>query len=396
MTIRKSGCLGRRIMRTLAGCVAVLALLAGQGAAAQTAVDSATATKIDAVFADHSRPDMPGYAVGIVRDGQVLYAKGYGAANLDDRTPITADTAFHLASLSKQFTASALAILIGEGKVSLTDPVGKYIPQARRYGPGLQIRHLVYMTSGLVDYNDVKRPNGDPWFSDSYFDIDDAIRSSLSRPLAFRPGTRWAYRNINFMLIARIVEKVSGQSLHDFLQTHMFTPLGMTATLVDDDTTEVIPHRAIGYAPRSPLIVGELHKVGIKARSDGDWVRLNRVSPHYGGSGVFSTIDDVAKWEDNFDHPKAGGAGYVALMYRTEKFRHDKVDDAFGLVWRDEDGVKRLDYSGEDLDTNTYMAHFPDSHLSVICLSNMLTGDCEGHARQVIAILTSAGWFSAK
>lgn len=366
-------------------------LLAAHAAAAQATLDAATAAKIDAVFADYAKPDTPGYAIGVVRDGEVLYGHGYGDANLDDGVAITPDTAFHLASLSKQFTASALAVLILEGKVSLDDPVEKYIPQAHRYGPALQIRHLVYMTSGLVDYSDVPRLNGDPWFSDSYFDIDDAVKSSLSRPLAFRPGTQWAYRNINFMLIAKIVEKVSGQSLHDFLHDRMFVPLGMDATLVDDDTTQLIPHRAIGYAPRSALIVGELGKVGIKARHDGAWVRLNRVSPHYGGSGVFSTIDDLARWEDNFDHPGVGGAPYATMMYRTERFRHDKVNDAFGLVWRDYNGLKMLDYSGEDLDTNTYMAHFPASHVSVICLSNMLTGDCENRAHLVIDILLAAG-----
>ena len=377
-------------MRLLAIAFAGLALAVGQPARAQM-LDPATAQKIDAVFADRSGLDGPGYAVGVVRDGRVLYARGYGAANLDDDVAITPDTAFHLASLSKQFTASALAVLIEDGKVSLTDPVGKYIPQAKRYGPGLQVRHLVYMTSGLVDYTDVKRPSGEPWFSDDYFDIDDAVRASLSRPLAFRPGTQWAYRNINFMLIAKIVEKVSGQSLHDFLRAQFFAPLGMNATLVDDDATEIIPHRAVGYAPRSAQIVGELHKVGIKARSDGAWVRLNRVSPHYGGSGVFSTIDDLARWQDNFDHQKAGGAGYVGLMYRTERFSHDKVNDAFGLVWRDYNGLKMLDYAGEDLDANTYMAHFQANHIGIICLSNMLSGDCEGRAHKVMDILLQAG-----
>jgi CubicO group peptidase (beta-lactamase class C family) len=358
-------------------------------------LDIPTQQRIDTVFADHAHPDSAGFAVGVVRDGQVIYAHGYGQSNLDDAVAITPDTAFHLASLSKQFTAAALAVLIQEGRVSLTDPVEKYIPAARRYGPSLQIRHLVYMTSGLVDYNSVKRPSGDPWFSAYYFDIDTAIKSSLSQPLAFKPGTHWAYRNINFMLIAKIVETVSGQSLHDFLKARFFSPLGMDSTLVDDDTTELIPHRAIGYGPRSPEIVAELHKLGIKARDDGRWVRLNRISPHYGGSGVFSTILDLAKWQDNFDQPRAGGISYVGFMYRTERFQHEKVNDAFGLVWRDYRGLKMLDYSGEDLDANTYMAHFPDTHISVICLSNILTGNCESRAHAVMDILAETGLLAA-
>ena len=367
----------------------------GQIASAQGALDAQTSARIEAVFSSAVDRTGPGYAVGILQNGKVLYAAGFGRANLDDGIAITPRTVFHLASLSKQFTGSAIALLTLDGKLRLDDPVGKYIPEARRYGPQLQIKHLVYMTSGLVDYTAVKRPNGDPWFSDSYFDIDDALNASLSQPLQFTPGQQWAYRNINFMLLARIVEKVSGQSLADFLKDRMFGPLGMSQTLVDDDTTQVIPHRAVGYAPRSAQIVDELHKVGIKARKDGDWVRLNRVSPHYGGSGVFSSIEDLAKWEDNFDHPKVGGDEYVSLMYRTARFEHPKANDAFGLVWRDLHGVRFLDYAGEDLDANTYMAHFPDSHLAVVCLSNMLTGDCEAKAHLVMEMLISTGLLKA-
>jgi CubicO group peptidase (beta-lactamase class C family) len=366
----------------------VLAVLV-QGAAAQAELDAGVIARIDTVFAGAASHQGPGYVLGVVKDGKLLYAKGFGSANLDDGIAITPKTAFHLASLSKQFTASAVALLVLDGRLRLDDPVERYIPEARRYGPRLRIEHLVYMTSGLVDYTAVKRPNGDPWFSDSYFDINDALNASLSQPLAFEPGQQWAYRNINFMLLARIVEKISGQSLAAFLKERMFEPLGMTQTLVDDDSTQVIPHRAVGYAPRSARIVEELHKVGIKARDDGDWVRLNRVSPHYGGSGVFSSIDDLAIWEDNFDHPRVGGQAYVSLMYRTARFRHAKVNDAFGLVWRDFHGQRMLDYAGEDLDANTYMAHFPDSHSSIVCLSNILTGDCEAKAHAVMEILVS-------
>ena len=362
-----------------------------QVASAQGSLDAQTISKIDTLFGNSVRRQGPGYAVGVTRDDQILYAAGYGNANLDDGVAITPGTSFHLASLSKQFTASAVALLILEGKLRLDDPVEKFIPEARRYGPQLQVRHLLYMTSGLVEYTAVKRPNGDPWFSDSYFDIDDALRASLSQPLEFQPGQQWAYRNINFMLLARIVEKISGQSLARFLDERMFRPLGMKQSLVDDDSTQVIAHRAVGYAPRTPRIVEELRKVGIKARTDGDWVRLNRVSPHYGGSGVFSSVEDLAKWADNFDHPRVGGRDYVSLMYQTTRFQHPKVNDAFGLVWREFRGTRILDYAGEDLDANTYMAHFPESHVTVICLSNMLTGDCEAKAHAVMEMLFSEG-----
>jgi CubicO group peptidase (beta-lactamase class C family) len=378
--------------------LAFLAVLACHFSSAhgQYTLTADVAAQVKSHFAPLVKPGGPGYAVGVIKDGQVLYAAGFGDANLDDDIAITPHTVFHLASLSKQFTASAIALLIEDGKLRLDDPVEKYIPEAKRYGPALQIKHLIYMTSGLVDYTDVKRPSGDTWFSDWYFDIDDAVSASLSQPLAFKPGTDWAYRNINFMLLAKIVEKISGQPLSTYLRERMFRPLGMASTLVDDDSTQVVAHRAVGYAPRSAQIVQELRKVGVKARDDGAWVRLIRVSPHYGGSGVFSSIEDLARWEDNFDHPKVGGEAYVNLMYRTERFKHPKANDAFGLVLRDFHGLKMYDYSGEDLDTNTYMAHFPASHVSVVCLSNMLTGDCESHAHAVMELLMRQGGLLAE
>ena len=142
----------------------VLLILAAlvQSAAAQDPLNARTTSKIDALFASFVSRQGPGYAVGVIKDDQVLYAAGYGNANLDDSVAITPKTSFHLASLSKQFTASAITLLILDGKLQLDDPVEKYIPEARRYGPQLQIKHLVYMTSGLVDYTAVKRANGDP------------------------------------------------------------------------------------------------------------------------------------------------------------------------------------------------------------------------------------------
>src|ERR1700733_8631327 len=121
--------------------------------AAPAWITATTEAKIDKVFAEYARPDSPGYVLGLMKDGELVFAKGYGQANLDDGIPITPHTAFHLASLSKQFTGAAIALLILEHKIALTDPVSKYIPEAAKYGDGLRIEHLVYMTSGLHEYN---------------------------------------------------------------------------------------------------------------------------------------------------------------------------------------------------------------------------------------------------
>ena len=338
-------------------------------------------------------PASPGYAVAVIKDGNFALSRGYGLANLDDGIPITPETSFHLASLSKQFTGAAIALLILEHKIALTDPVSKYIPEVAKYGDGLRIEHLVYMTSGLHEYTDLPRTSGDPWMTFYYFTRDEAIATAL-RPehLEFAPGTQWAYRNINYMLLTKIVEVVSGESFSTFMKERIFTPLGMSHTEIDDDTTEIIPHRATGYAPRAdPRVIKELAAVGVAIKPGDGWVRLVRVSPHFGGSGVFTTLDDLLAWDNNWYTQKLAGQEFTDLMNRRQKFEYDKDNDAFGLVWRTRYGHAMLDYSGGDTDTSTYMARFPDQHVTVICLSNMPLGDAEGKADAVLDLLHTWG-----
>jgi CubicO group peptidase (beta-lactamase class C family) len=344
-------------------------------------------TDIDRLFLEP--PGSPGYAVAVIKDGEFAFAKGYGLANLDDGIPISIDTSFHLASLSKQFTAAAIALLILDHKIALADPVSKYIPGVAKYGNGLRIEHLLYMTSGLHEYTDLPRKSGLPWMTFYYFTRDEAIATALAPDqLEFAPGSQWAYRNINYMLLTRVVEVVSHQPFALFMHDRIFAPLGMSHTEINDDTTEVIPHRATGYASRSdPRVVKELADVGVTINRGGGWVRLVRVAPHFGGSGVFTTLKDLLLWDRNWYATNLGGPQFTKLMNKREKFQHDKDNDAFGLVWRSLYDLPMLDYSGGDTDTSTYMARFPDQHITIICLSNMPLGDAEGKADAVLDLL---------
>jgi len=347
--------------------------------------------RIDQLFA---RPtNSPGYAVALIKDGAFAFDRGYGLADLDNEIPVTPRTSFHLASLSKQFTGAAIALLTLDHKIALTDPVAKYIPEASKYGEALRIEHLVYMTSGLHEYTDVPRASGVPWMTFYYFTRDEAIAAAL-RPehLEFVPGTQWAYRNTNYLLLTKIVEVVSHQTFAEFMRDRIFTPLRMSHTEINDDTTDIIPHRATGYALRSdPRVVRELASVGVAIKPGDGWVRLVRVSPHFGGSGVFTTLDDLLLWDRNWYTASLAGPGFAELMNRRQKFQHDKDDDAFGLVWRSRYGHSMLDYSGADIDASTYMARFPDQHLTIICLSNMPLGDAEGKADALLDLLHDWG-----
>src|SRR5688572_30937002 len=149
------------------------------GLLAQHGLDEVDVRQIDAIFTPFDHDGSPGYAVGVVKNGKLVYARGFGRADLDYNTPITPRTSFHLASLSKQFTAAAVALLILDGKLSLDTPVADFFPEVKKYGADLRIKHLIYFTSGLQEYMSLPRSSGKPWFSFHYFTIDEAIATSL-------------------------------------------------------------------------------------------------------------------------------------------------------------------------------------------------------------------------
>jgi CubicO group peptidase (beta-lactamase class C family) len=225
-----------------------------------------------------------------------------------------------------------------------------------------------------------------------YFTRDEAIATALGPDqLEFVPGTKWAYRNINYMLLTKIVEVVSHQPFAVFMRDRVFGPLGMSHSEINDDSTEVIPHRATGYALRSdPSVLKELASVGVSIKPGDGWARLVRVAPHFGGSGVFTTLEDLLLWDWNWYTASLSGPQFTELMNKRMKFEHDKDNDAFGLVWRSLYGHPMLDYSGGDTDASTYMARFPEQHFTIICLSNMPLGDTEGKAHAMLELLH--GW----
>jgi CubicO group peptidase (beta-lactamase class C family) len=340
-----------------------------------TPLSSPLVTQIDAIFAPFDHDGSPGYALGVVKDGQLIFAKGYGRANL--------------ASLSKQFTAAAVALLILDGKLTLETPVVTFFPEIAHFKTDLRIKHLIYFTSGLPEYTSLPRTNGSPWFSYFYFTTDEAIATTLRAPaLEFAPGSRWEYSNVNFMLLAKIVERVSGLPLSEFLQRRVFTPLGMRSTQLDDDSSIVIPNRATGYFDRSSSDSRvQLDSVGVHIRDGTGYAQLLRVSPHYGGSGVFSTVEDLALWNENFESNRLAGVAFTRQMLQRVRFAHDKDNDAFGLVFGSIAGREMIWFSGGDLDTSTYMARIPSEHLAIICLSNMPTGNSENKAQQVLSLI---------
>jgi CubicO group peptidase (beta-lactamase class C family) len=305
---------------------------------------------------------------------------------------------FNVASLSKQFTAACLALTILDGKVRLEDTAAAYVPALAKYhragGAPILVKHLVYMTSGLPDYYTVPRKNGRTWSPYDQFTVDDAIAASLAADtLKFRPGTRWDYSNVNYMLLTKVVEKASGLPFADFADRRLFRPLGMAHTQVNADFTAVVPHRALGYNPRTPGVVAQARKEGWYVREGAGryaWVTNPRTSPHYGGSGVHTTLEDLARWDRNFHTQRFGGRAFFDLMHRRERFAHPKDNDAFGLVLGRYKGLNTVWYAGGDLGFSSYMLRFPDQRTTVIVLSNLGDGNTTKYARAVADLVLAS------
>lgn len=333
---------------------------------------------IDRLFADFEADDRPGYAIGIYKNGQAILTKSYGIANLDYGIPITAQSVFNVASISKQFTAACAAQLMLTGQLSLEDNAAKFIPELDKYPHKIKIKHLIYMCSGLKEYYRQPRPTGLDWNPAHYFTIDTAIQASLSQAeLNYPPGSQRSYSNINYMLLAKIVEKISGMSLDEFAQKHLFEPLGMTNTHFNIDETSVVPNRVIGYNYRNQeqgKTAGFHHHI--------------RNSPHYGGSGLHTTVEDLAKWNANFiSKEKLGGQAFYDLMHQTMKFEFERNNEGFGLGINQYKGLDIVQYDGGDQGFSSYVGRFQEEGITIICLSNLGTGRCWNYGHALIDIV---------
>ena len=334
--------------------------------------------KIDQLFSSFDAEDSPGYAIGVYKEGKALYERGYGIANLDYDIPISAQSVFNVASVSKQFTAACIALLILDGQLSLEDNAADFIPELKKYPHEIKIKHLIYMCSGLKEYYTLPRATGLDWNPAHYFTIDTAITVVLNEAdLAYRPGSNRSYSNINYMLLARIVEKISGMRFDEFAHKRIFEPLKMNNTHFNVDETQVVKNRVIGYNYRNQE---EGKKAGFHHHV--------RNSPHYGGSGLHTTVEDLAKWNANFfSKEKLGGKAFYDLMHQTMKFEFERNNEGFGLGINKYKGLDLVQYDGGDQGFSSYVGRFPEEGLTFVCLSNLGTGNCWRFGHQMIDIV---------
>jgi CubicO group peptidase (beta-lactamase class C family) len=325
------------------------------------------AVKVDKLFAEWNKPDSPGCALAVVQDGKVVYQKGYGVANLDYGTPIKPNTVFHVASVSKQFTTFCIQLLVKEGTLSLADDVRKYLPELHDFGKKITIAHLIYHTSGLRDQWDLLALAG--WrFDDLITEQDILDLVWRQRQLNFEPGAEYAYCNTGYTLLAVIVKRLSGKSLQEFAQERIFTPLGMTSTRFQEDYRNPVKQRAYSYEP------GENGAFRYSALS----------FSNVGATSLFTTAEDLAKWDRNFYDAAVGGSDVVALMHVPGKRNNGKtIAYASGLILGAYRGLKTVEHAGADAGYRSVLLRFPEERFSVIVLANLGTFNPPGVARQV-------------
>jgi CubicO group peptidase (beta-lactamase class C family) len=347
-----------RFSLLLVVCPALFAPLAG----AQTDLGPS----IDKVFARFDRTT-PGCAVGLARDGRMLYAHGYGMANLEYDVPLTDSTVLESGSVAKQFTASAVVFLAQDGKLSLDDDIRKYLPEVPSFGRPITIRNLLTHTSGLRDQWGLLGIEGLGPGTQVHSPATTLDLVAHQKMLNFPPGSEYLYSNTGYALAGLIVERVSGRTLNEFTQERLFRPLGMTHTQWRDDFTKVVPNRATAYT----FARGAFHT---------DMPFTNMI----GNGGLLSTVGDLMKWNENLDRPTVGGSSYVAAMQTRMQLTNGKtIPYALGLIVADRDGVREVSHSGSTAGYQTFLARYPDQRVSVAVWCNTTTANPTVLAHQV-------------
>jgi CubicO group peptidase (beta-lactamase class C family) len=330
------------------------------------------ATEIDTIFARFGRPGatLPGCEVGVYRAGAIVFSKGYGYADVEHDAPITETTPFYSASLSKQFTAAAVLLLVADGKISLDDDVRKYIPELPDFGKRITLDHLLHHTSGLRDYHLLLLLEG--------LNEEDVITRreilwllSHQRSLGFAPGSRFSYSSSGYVLLAEIVARVAGESFGSFLAKRVLEPLGMTGSLVREDHARPIPRRAIGYT----------------LGSDGEIRSWMGNLEYDGSSNLVTTTRDLAKWDANFYDPKVGGQALIDAMRMRGKLTDGTVlEYAMGLQEWETHGLHVEEHNGAFAGYRTIITRYPSERLTVSVLCNTTEADADDLAAKVAAV----------
>lgn len=338
---------------------------------AQPSADSISKLS-DSVFHQFNTTKGPGCAVAFIKEGKVVFKKGYGLASLEYGIPITTSTVFDIASLSKQFTGLAISTLLQEKKIFLDDNIRKYLPQVPDFGQPITVSHLVHHTSGLRDWPEALAFAGYKW--EDVMSFNDILRMVQNqKELDFAPGTAYSYSNTGYNLLAAIVEKVTGKSFRTWTVQNIFTPLNMPSALFLDTHTEVIKNMAFSY--RS---------------SPGGFLKAPSQLTAYGSSSMFTSLDDFIKWAIHLQQAwTKEDPVYNRMREGSILANGDKVLYGFGLVEGKYRGLTTLSHTGSWAGYRSLSLYFPDQNAAIILFGNAAELNIELGYRLADAVLAN-------
>jgi CubicO group peptidase (beta-lactamase class C family) len=356
----------------------VLLLCVAPVASAQS--KNASASRLDALFADFTGHNVPGAGVLVIQDNKVVYEKSFGMANLQQKRRATSKTNYRLASVSKQFTAMAILILAQRKKLSLDGRLTDYFPDFPAYGREIRVRHLLNHTSGLPAYEEHMPPGEEPVVDADVLEI----LKKVEKPY-FAAGTQFRYSNSGYALLALIVEKVSGQPFPEFLRANIFKPVGMNGTVMN---VRAAPpgedRRAYGYSKR-----------------DGAWERTDQSRTSYvlGDGGIYSSGHDLRKWVRALDEARlvrretwneAMSASTAARPLGEDRSATSSADEdvGYGFGWfvSRYRGTNAVWHGGSTLGFRNHLLHIPERKLTVIVLTNRDNADPAALARRIVDV----------
>lgn len=343
---------------------------ANQSPDPETAVEKmldrkALAKAVDAVFSESEIGNStPGCALGVIENGQWALKKGYGMANLEHNIPLTTKSIFRIASVSKQFTATAIALLAEQGKLDLDVDIRTYLPDLVPYGHKVTTRQMIHHVSGIPDYEPgiaaMKTDGGKDLrlHNQDYLTIREFYDRAKTIPLFAAPETKFSYSNTAYFLLSQIVRAASGQTLRAYARENIFLPLGMEESFFNDEVNDVVKGRADAYT----------------RKKDGSYSIYMTNLSWVGDGGVYTNIDDFIKWDQHFYQNPLGVNGQ-ALIEKMEKTYSVSADYAWGQSVKAIHGQKAFSHTGSWVAFTSFYVRFPDREMSIVtfCNSNVLT-----------------------
>jgi len=309
---------------------------------------------------------IPGVAVAIIKDGQIVYAKGHGLANVEHQVAVKPETIFQSGSMGKQFTAAAVMLLVEDGRLRLDDKITKYFASAPAHWQKITIRHLLTHTSGTTDY-----PPSFNFRQD--FTEDQLLEQAAVIPLAFQPGERWSYSNLGYVMLGVLISKVTGRFYGEFLQERIFKPLGMTTARIISEA-DIVPNRSAGYN----LVRGEL--------KNQEWVapQLNTTAD----GSLYLSVYDVAKWDAALYGEKLLKRASLEQIWSPVKLNNGKTYPyGFGWMLRTANGHRLIEHGGSWQGFKTCISRYVDDKLTIVFLANLAQVNPERFAHGIAALV---------